>query len=190
MGGRVTGRRAALVLVVAMTAVGCSGAAEDTGGRSAASAVPATMAADVQSPVSSAATPPDSGPATGAAPPTTAARAGADDASGADGRGGDDAPVPAPPEVVAAAVDDLAGRLTVAPDSIAVLLAEVVTWPDNSIGCPLRDRQYFDDPVEGTRVHLVARGALYRYHTGGDRTQPFLCDTSLKSEVPIRRIEP
>jgi hypothetical protein len=68
--------------------------------------------------------------------------------------------------------------------------AEVVTWPDNSIGCPLRDRQYFDDPVEGTRVHLVARGELYRYHTGGDRTQPFLCDISLKSEVPIRRIEP
>jgi hypothetical protein len=189
MGDRVTARRVALVLVVALMAVGCSGTAEDTGQRSAASssAGPAETAADVRSPSDK---PSDAPPVTGSAPPTTAARVGADDASGADGGGGDDAPAPASREIVAAAVDDLAGRLTVAPDSIVVLLAEGVTWPDNSIGCPLRDRQYFDDPVEGTRVHLVARGELYRYHTGGDRTQPFLCDISLKSEVPIRRIEP
>lgn len=87
-------------------------------------------------------------------------------------------------------MDDLADRLDVTPSAIAVQLAEVVSWPDNSIGCPIRDRQYLEGPVQGARVHLSVDGTLYRYHAGGQRSEPFLCEISLKSEVPIRRLEP
>lgn len=171
-------RRVALVLV-AVLAAACVGAADDS---AAPAAVTASTAPEVQAAASPAATP------TPGAPPvsrrsTTPAERPSD--------GGEPAVVgSAPRDLVAIAVDDLAERLGVPSEAITVTLAQVVTWPDYSIGCPLRDRQYFDRPVQGTRVHLTVDGELYRYHTGGERSEPFLCDISLKSELPIRRLEP
>lgn len=172
-------RRAALVLA-AVLAAACVGADDSA----APSAVTASTAPEVQATAaaSSAATPTPGAPPVSRRSTTPAARP---------SDGGETVVVgSAPRDLVAIAVDDLAERLGVAPEAVTVTLAQVVTWPDNSIGCPLRDRQYFDRPVQGTRVHLTVDGELYRYHTGGERSEPFLCDISLKSELPIRRLEP
>ncbi|CAN5866215.1 hypothetical protein BH23ACT10_BH23ACT10_40000 [soil metagenome] len=176
-----------LTVVLALVVLGCSGAAEDTDATSAATASSdrAVVSGDGPAPTGAPSQPAPSPTSTSDQPGGAAVG----QAAGGDG-GGDTAGAPAPREIVAAAVADLAGRLNVRRDDIDVRLAEPVTWPDNSIGCPLRDRQYLDGPIEGARVHLFANRELYRYHAGGERSEPFLCEISLKTEIPIRRLEP
>lgn len=83
------------------------------------------------------------------------------------------------------AVADLATRLEVEPDSIAVVSATLVTWPDSSMGCPVPGMQYLQVLQDGSLIELEHDGALYRYHTGGDRITPFLCDQP-SATPPIR----
>ncbi len=77
------------------------------------------------------------------------------------------------------AVADLAARLKVSADSIEVLRAEKVTWPDGSLGCPQPGRAYTQATVEGYRVILKHDGRAYLYHAGGDGPI-FLCKSGEK----------
>lgn len=90
-----------------------------------------------------------------------------------------------------AAIRDLAVRAAVDPDQVTIVLAQRVTWPDETLGCPLRGSERIGGPRQGIRVHLEANERVYRYHTGGARDEPFLCDPrAAKSEDLGDRIEP
>ena len=92
-------------------------------------------------------------------------------------------PMPKPPVVtdpVAFAIDDLAARLSVAADAIALVRVEEVDWPDGSLGCPQPDMRYTQALVNGSFIQLSVDGQLYNYHSGGRRA-PFLCTS--KNEV-------
>jgi hypothetical protein len=78
--------------------------------------------------------------------------------------------------VVAQAVQDLAARAGIDPGEITVVSAEPVVWPDGSLGCPQPGMRYIQVPEDGALIQLEAAGRSYRYHTGGSRTQPFLCE--------------
>jgi hypothetical protein len=76
--------------------------------------------------------------------------------------------------IIAPAREDLARRLRVDEGSISVLLAERLTWPDASLGCPEPGVSYAQRVVEGSRVLLQHAQRVYAYHAGAD-DQPFLC---------------
>ena len=71
---------------------------------------------------------------------------------------------------------DLAARLEVEESSIEVLSAELVTWPDGSLGCPQPGMFYTQALVEGSRVLLRSGETTYPYHAG-DNGEPFLCES-------------
>ena len=77
-------------------------------------------------------------------------------------------------EIVRAARLDLAGRLDISVDEIAVVSVTEVTWRDGSIGCPRPDMAYKQVLVNGSRIVLRAGGTDYHYHVGGGRG-PFYC---------------
>jgi hypothetical protein len=76
--------------------------------------------------------------------------------------------------IIAPAREDLARRLRVEDVSISVLLAERLTWPDASLGCPEPGVAYAQSAVEGSRVLLQHAQRVYAYHAGTD-DRPFLC---------------
>lgn len=77
------------------------------------------------------------------------------------------------------AVADLAVRLDVDPDEVTPVSAVLVIWPNSSIGCPLPGMEYLQVLQDGSLIELEHDGTVYRYHTGGSRTTPFLCDQPL-----------
>jgi hypothetical protein len=77
------------------------------------------------------------------------------------------------------AVVDLSTRLKVAPDSVEVIRAEQVTWPDGSLGCPRPGMSYSQALVDGYRVILEHAGRIYLYHAGTDGPI-FLCPSDAK----------
>lgn len=85
------------------------------------------------------------------------------------------------------AVADLAVRLGVAEEEIAALSATLVTWSDSSMGCPLPDMEYLQVLQDGSLIELGYGSKVYRYHTGGDRITPFLCDQPLASPPAVDR---
>jgi hypothetical protein len=60
-------------------------------------------------------------------------------------------------------------------------LAEAVTWPDGSLGCPQPGRAYTQALVRGYRIQIVAGDRTLEYHASL-RGVPFLC--------PPERIQP
>ncbi len=79
-----------------------------------------------------------------------------------------------PPEVVdspevQAAVADLAERLGVATEGVAVVQVSEVTWPNSSLGCPRAGMQYTQALVNGQLVVLAVDGRTYEYHSGPGR---------------------
>ncbi len=80
-----------------------------------------------------------------------------------------------PQGLIDQAVADLAQRLGIAPSQITVLVAERLTWPDGSLGCPQKGMLYTQALVEGFRILLVAHGVEYAYH-GADEGEPFYCE--------------
>ena len=78
--------------------------------------------------------------------------------------------------LVDVAVADLAARLDVDAAAITPVSAVLVTWPDGSAGCPQPGMEYLQVTQEGSLIELGHGGLVYRYHTGGSRTTPFLCD--------------
>ena len=81
--------------------------------------------------------------------------------------------------IVAPAQVDLADRLGVEPQEIEVVVAERVTWPDGSLGCPKPGMSYTQALVEGSRVVLGHDERVYVYNAGTD-DQPFLCPSEDK----------
>jgi hypothetical protein len=79
---------------------------------------------------------------------------------------------------IAIAVDDLAARLDVQTDSIDVLTAVLVVWPNGAIGCPEPGRSYTQVTTDGSVIELGVDGVVYRYHSGGSLA-PFPCDRPL-----------
>ncbi len=75
------------------------------------------------------------------------------------------------------AVADLAKRLGVDSATVALVRAELVVWPDASLGCPQPGMEYPQVPTDGSLIVLSYGGREYRYHTGGNRYVPFLCET-------------
>lgn len=78
-------------------------------------------------------------------------------------------------DAVQHAVGDLAGRLDVPADRIAVVRVDEVTWRDGSLGCPRPGMFYNQSLVEGLRILLRCEGGSYSYHAGGCH-EPFLCE--------------
>jgi hypothetical protein len=72
--------------------------------------------------------------------------------------------------------NDLATRLSLDGQSISVVSAEAVTWPNAALGCPLSGKVYAQGTVPGFRIRLKAEDQEYAYHT--DQTGQFvLCAT-------------
>ncbi len=84
---------------------------------------------------------------------------------------------------VAAALEDLAGRLGTDPGDIEVVVWDAVTWPDGSIGCPRPGMGYTQVLIEGVRIVLVYDTAEYNYHAAGTGI-PFLCEPKAFAEKP------
>jgi len=76
------------------------------------------------------------------------------------------------------ATTDLAERLDIEPDSIEVLTAVLVVWPDASLGCPEPDLMYAQVLTDGSVIELGVDDLVYRYHSGGDQP-PFPCGRPL-----------
>ena len=92
--------------------------------------------------------------------------------------GGDQSVDPNLQPLVDMAVADLAERLGVGADDIEVLAAYLVVWPDTSLGCPQPDMMYLQVLTDGSVILLGSGGAVFRYHTGGDQFEPFLCTSA------------
>jgi hypothetical protein len=65
---------------------------------------------------------------------------------------------------------DLAERLEIAPEAIAVRAVEAVTWPDASLGCPQPGGMYAQVLTPGYRVIVEAGERTYEYHTDETKT--------------------
>jgi hypothetical protein len=68
---------------------------------------------------------------------------------------------------------DLAERLSLAPDQIEIVAVETVEWPDTSLGCPKPGMAYAEVITPGFKFVLQAEGQAYTYHTGA--THLVLC---------------
>lgn len=78
---------------------------------------------------------------------------------------------------VETALQDAAQRTRRDMAHLRVTLAEAVTWPDGSLGCPQPGRQYTQVLVDGYRIRILAGATTLEYHASV-RGQPFLCPES------------
>ena len=93
-----------------------------------------------------------------------------DDASGSD-VAGDGSLEPQVQE----AIELLAADSAVDRDTVELVSAERVTWPDGALGCPEPDMMYTQALVEGYRIVLAVDGDEVAFH-GADGEVPFRCD--------------
>jgi hypothetical protein len=77
------------------------------------------------------------------------------------------------------AIPDLADRLSIDHNTIEVVGAQSVVWPDQSLGCPQPGMVYLQDLAEGFRIELRVKDHVYAYHGGAGRDL-FLCENPLK----------
>ena len=78
---------------------------------------------------------------------------------------------------VVQAKEDLAKRLNVSKDLIALVKFKSVVWPDGSYGCPQPGIIYTQVQREGYFIRLGYADSFFDYHGGGG-TPPFLCEGS------------
>ena len=95
---------------------------------------------------------------------------------------------PALEPLVAKAVQDLSERLGIDVDQIKVASAEMVVWPDTSLGCPQPGMKYRQVPMDGALIQLTVEGKVYEYHSGGGR-DPFLCEQVIKTKPTSPQID-
>jgi len=96
-----------------------------------------------------------------------------------------------PETAIALAKDDLAERLEVAVEKIAVLEAEAIEWPDTSLGCPQPGRMYAQVITPGYRIILKVGGEQYEYHSDKEGRQLILCqDDRERIEILRRMVSP
>ena len=86
------------------------------------------------------------------------------------------------------AKEDLAVRLGISPNQIALLSYEEVVWPDASLGCPQPGMAYIQMPQDGALIRLSAEGQVYDYHSGGNRGV-FLCEEALQVKTTSPKID-
>lgn len=67
-------------------------------------------------------------------------------------------------ETIQAARTDAARRTGLAPESLELVSAETVSWPDGSLGCPHPGMLYTQALVAGFRIRLRAQATLLDYH--------------------------
>jgi hypothetical protein len=72
---------------------------------------------------------------------------------------------------------NLAARLSIDPQQIALVEFRSVVWPDGSFGCPQPGIGYIQMQVEGYFIQLSVNKRVFNYH-GGQRQEPFLCESS------------
>lgn len=66
----------------------------------------------------------------------------------------------------------LATRLKNAGAPIETLAVQPTTWPDSSLGCPQRGRQYLQMLTPGYCIDLRAEGRIWTYHSDTKRVIP------------------
>jgi len=94
------------------------------------------------------------------------------------------AAVPAEAEkAVQLARADLARRLGLKAEAIAVASVEAVHWPSTALGCPQPGMMYAQVITPGYRVVLVAGGQRYEYHTDKG-TNAVLCEKEASAVPP------
>lgn len=69
--------------------------------------------------------------------------------------------------LIKAITADLSVFTGLAPDEIAFVSATPVSWPDGGLGCPPPGTIYAELQVEGLLVKMAADGQSYSYHTEG-----------------------
>lgn len=89
----------------------------------------------------------------------------------------------APAELVEEMIADLAQRLDVAVEQIAVLRAEEVIWPDGALGCPQPGQVYTQAQVRGYHVTLGAGDDAYDYHAN-QRGYFIFCEQTVTGTRP------
>ena len=75
---------------------------------------------------------------------------------------------------VQVAKQDLSAKVNAKPETIEVVEARYVTWPDSSLGCPKPDMAYMQVLTDGVLIVLRHGGAAYHYH-GSREGSPFYC---------------
>ena len=83
---------------------------------------------------------------------------------------------------IRAAVETFATELDIDPDSVEVISADSVTWPDASLGCPQPDMMYIQVLTEGLRVKLRSGSVEAEYHTDMS-TQVTRCDDAFPGAI-------
>jgi hypothetical protein len=86
--------------------------------------------------------------------------------------------------VVAVVIADLAQRLGVAEEEIAVNSLEATEWPDASLGCPQPGTMYAQMITPGYRVILEVNGQAYEVHTDGGQSIVWCEEEVSVMEVP------
>lgn len=77
---------------------------------------------------------------------------------------------------VQAAISDLARRLGVPEEDVAVAGWAEVTWPDGALGCPQPGMMYTQALVPGEQLVLRATGELFSYHAARGEEFQFCAD--------------
>jgi len=78
---------------------------------------------------------------------------------------------------VAWAIEDLASRLHVPAEAIALLSIEAVEWRDSSLGCPQPGHMYLQVITPGYRFVLRVDDTTYEYHSARGAEQAVLCES-------------
>jgi hypothetical protein len=66
-----------------------------------------------------------------------------------------------------AVASDLSAYLDVPVESIQLVSAEAVSWPNGGLGCPVVGMAYTDMVVDGYLLLIMVDGNTYTYHTSG-----------------------
>ena len=88
-----------------------------------------------------------------------------------------------PDSILSAARVDLAAKLDVAADSIAVSESAAVVWNDGSLGCARPDQAYTQARVPGYRIILEYEGRQYDYRAT-ERGYLLLCELPTLPQHP------
>jgi hypothetical protein len=86
--------------------------------------------------------------------------------------------------VVSGVIVDLAQRLGVAEEEIAVKSLEGMQWPDTSLGCPQPGMMYAQVVTPGYRVVLEVDGQVYEAHTDEGHSVVWCEEEESAMEVP------
>ena len=85
-------------------------------------------------------------------------------------------PTPAEPalqRLIEKATNDLAQRLAVSANDVALLEATSVVWPDGSLGCPQEGMEYAQALVPGYLIRLKSGEQEFEYHASRGTTVIF-----------------